>query len=187
MNRIPILLIHEDRLTQKSLYELLCRSGYKVKIANSVHESLPYLDIDPCPIVLTDVNGAGGNELLEIIKEKACATEVIILTSYGNIEAAVESIKLGAFDYLVRPVEDEKILCAIERALSKRSAKQAKPIPVKDLPAKTTTYHGFLFIPSTSHEGREGARFLSEDKHVSPKLPPNRASSFHHTRLSRYL
>jgi len=138
------LIVDEDNLTQKSLYELLCRSGYKVETAGSIKESLTYLEKDPYQVILTGINGADGNKLLKIIKEKSYPTEVIVLTSYGNIELAVESIKMGAFDYLVRPIENKRILSTIERALNNKSPINAKPVPIKKLTGKDTTHHGLV-------------------------------------------
>ncbi len=67
MNKARLLIVNEDRLTQKSLYELLCREGFKVEIASSVKESLPYLDANFYNIVVADINGKDGLKLLKII------------------------------------------------------------------------------------------------------------------------
>lgn len=144
MNKERILIVNDDRLTQSSLHELLCRWGYKIEIANSLKESLAYLDANLYRIVLIGINGADGIKLLKIIKERTYPAEVIILTSYGNIEAAIESIKMGAFDYLVRPVEDKRIISTIERALANKTLSEAKPVFIKKLSNKDNTYYGLV-------------------------------------------
>lgn len=144
MNKERVLLVNNDSLTQRSLYELLCRSGYKVETAASIKEALAHLETNLYPVVLTDINGVDGKELLKTIKEKNYPGEVVILSSYGNIEAAVESIKIGAFDYLVRPVEDQKILSTIERAFANQTPSAAKPAPIKRLSIKDNTFHGLV-------------------------------------------
>lgn len=144
MSKSRLLVVDRDVLTQKSLYELLSRSGYKVEIASSVEESLTYLNQGLYQVVLTGLDVRDGFKLLKIIRQKSYPAELIMFTSYGDIEAAVESIKMGAFDYLVRPVEDNKILFAIERALSKRPLTDAKPVPIKKLSAKDESFHGLV-------------------------------------------
>ncbi|MCQ9208881.1 MAG: sigma-54 dependent transcriptional regulator [Omnitrophica bacterium] len=144
MTKTRLLIVDQDKLTQKSLYELLCRSGYEVETAGSIQESLTYLNKDPYQVILTGINGADGNKLLKIIKEKSYPAEVIVLTSYGNIELAVTSIKMGAFDYLVRPIENKKILSTIERALSNKPLINATPTPIKRLSGQDTTHQGLV-------------------------------------------
>lgn len=131
INRSRILLVNEDRLTQKSLYELLCRHGHKVDIANSTEEAVALLNEKSFHIVLVDLNGSEGFGTLKTIRERGNSSEIIILASYGNLEAAVQSIKMGAFDYLVRPVEDRKIISAIERALANKPFEKEKKILIK--------------------------------------------------------
>jgi DNA-binding NtrC family response regulator len=153
MNKARILLVDNDRLTQKSLYEMLCRNGYKVEIANSTEESLRYLETGLYRIILSGIDGTEAVDLLKIVKERTYPTEVIILTSYGNIEIAVKSIKMGAFDYFVRPVEDEKIISAIERALANNITPQSKSIITKKVPCqKEDLFYGLVGKSSNIHE-----------------------------------
>ncbi|MFH0731616.1 MAG: sigma-54 dependent transcriptional regulator [Candidatus Omnitrophota bacterium] len=128
-----VLVVNNDKLTRKSIYEMLCRYGYAVDLADSIEETLKHLDNNPRRVVLTDVNGSG-NELLKIIKKQNYPCQIIILTSYGNIESAVDSIKIGAFDYLVRPVEDKKIVSAIKRAFANIPLSVKEQIFPKDPP-----------------------------------------------------
>jgi DNA-binding NtrC family response regulator len=153
MNRERILLVDSDRLTQKSLYEMLCRNGYKVDIANSTEESLQYLERRLYRIILSGIDGTEAVDLLRVVKEQRYPTEVIILTSYGNIEIAVRTIKMGAFDYFVRPVEDEKIISAIERALANKVDFQSKSIITKDASCqKKGFFYGLVGKSPKIHE-----------------------------------
>lgn len=144
MDKRRILIADSDELARKSLYELLCRHEYKVDIAGSLKEALAYLDEKPYRAILTDINKRDGVELLKRVKERAYRSQVIILTSYGNIEEGVNSIKMGAFDYLVRPVEDRKIISSVERALSSPLPIEAKPISVKRFSKRDTSYYGLV-------------------------------------------
>ncbi|MDB4349691.1 sigma-54 dependent transcriptional regulator [Omnitrophica bacterium] len=131
-HKADILLINNDRLIQKSLYEMLSRHGYKVDIANSADSAISRLSKKHFQVILTDVSDEADNiEALEAVKEKSNSSEIIILASYSDIELAVKSIKFGAFDYLVRPVEDEKILSTIERAIANIPIETPKKRPAK--------------------------------------------------------
>ena len=74
-------------------------------------------------LVITDVNMPDGDgfELLEIIKKNYPQTVVIVITGYGTIESAVQAIKQGAYDYLTKPIIDDELRLAIERALKQQS------------------------------------------------------------------
>ena len=123
MHNSRILLINFDNLVQKSLYELLCRSGYRVDLANTTEEALTYLEEKQPKIILTDLNGSKDIRTVQIIREKAHTAETIVVASHGGLDAVVNTVKLGVFDYLVRPVKDEKILSVIERALANQGVK----------------------------------------------------------------
>jgi len=150
MNRPHILLANFDKLVQKSLYEMLCRADYKVEIANSIDEALLLLNEYPFQIVLADASRAKDIKFLKRIKKETSRLEIIVLASYGNLEVAVDSIKVGAFDYFVRPVKDEKVLNAIERALTSISSEKSIPHErekdhlVKEFPHKEDNFYGLV-------------------------------------------
>jgi DNA-binding NtrC family response regulator len=145
MEKRRVLVANSDRLARKSLYEMLCRNDYEVDIAASVKEAMDCLEENSYQVILTDIDKKGDSELLKIVKEKACPSRIIVLTSYGNIEAAVNSMQMGAFDYLVRPAEDKKIISSIERALSNQFLPAAvKPVPIKKLSSKKDTFNGLV-------------------------------------------
>lgn len=116
-NKDHILLISNDRLTQKSLYEMLSRKDYKVDIAPTIETALNKLDKRNFQAILADLDGVDGTEALKIIKSHTQTTPIIIMSTSRDIDFAVNIIKLGAFDYLSKPAEDEKILATIERTL----------------------------------------------------------------------
>lgn len=143
MNDSQILLLNFEKLVQKSLYEMLCRSGYKVDIADSLDEAFALMNDNLFCIVLTDVKNAEDVELLKTIKEKAKNVEIIVIASYGKLEVAVESIKMGAYDYLVRPVEDEKITSAIDKILATNTERK-RPVLIKQLLNKKSKFYDIV-------------------------------------------
>ena len=126
MDKSKILLVNFDKLVQKSLYELLCRYGYAVDSVNSTEEALSLLSETSFHVVLADINGSQDTVVVKKLKEKTNGAEVVVLASYGSLEAGVASMKIGAFDYLVRPVKDDKILSTIEQALTNTGAEDNK-------------------------------------------------------------
>ena len=105
-NKAHILLISNDRLTQKSLYEMLSRKEYKVDIAPTVETALNKLDKRKFQAVLADMDGVDGTDALEIIKGHSKTSPIVIMATARDIAFAVNSIKLGAFDNLSKPIDD---------------------------------------------------------------------------------
>lgn len=143
INKANVLVLSDDRLVRKSLYEMLCRTGYTVDVANSIEETLSHLEENPHRVILADTIETGHN-LLRASKKKEHYCQVIILDSYGNIESAVESIKKGAFDYLIRPVEDKKIITVIEKAFSAIPPSLMEFGFIKNLLKKEKIYNGLV-------------------------------------------
>jgi len=137
------LVLSGDRAAKKSLYEMLCRNGYAVNLTDSIEGILTHLEKNPRQIILTDAHTTG-IELLKEVKDKNYASPIIILTSHVNVEAAIESIKMGVFDYLVRPVEDKKIISVIERALTNIPAAEDGPSSAGTSLRERNTYHGLV-------------------------------------------
>lgn len=140
-NKDHVLLISNDRLTQKSLYEMLSRKDYKVDIAPTIETAINKLDKRNFQAILADLDGVDGIEAFKIIKSHSQATPIIIMATSRDIDFAVNSIKLGAFDYLSKPAEDEKILATIERILQGTPTVESKEEVVK----KCSEKHEDLF------------------------------------------
>ncbi len=118
-----IFLVDDDRIILGSLSELLRMESYHVESATNTESALRALSRDPFDIVLTDVNmpHSDGFELLRIARQRYPEVVVIIITGYGTIESAVEAIKMGAYDYLTKPINDADLLLTIERAMRQRA------------------------------------------------------------------
>jgi len=149
MDNSQVLLVNFDALVEKSLYELLCRHGHKVNIAGSMDEVVNYLDTDIAHVILTDIKSPSDIKTLKAIKENTDNCEIVALASYGDFEAAVDSIKMGAFDYLPRPVKDEKILETIKHAIgcglqNIKTQKKRKTIFSKKSKTRDDDFYGLV-------------------------------------------
>ncbi len=118
-----VLVVDDDRIILDSLGEFLRLERYAVEGAPSFREAVLALDRGPVDLVLADVNMPGGNgfELLHVIRKRSPDTVVVMMTAYGTIESAVEAIKMGAYDYLTKPIIDDELRVCVERALSQQA------------------------------------------------------------------
>ncbi|MBN2181322.1 MAG: sigma-54-dependent Fis family transcriptional regulator [Sedimentisphaerales bacterium] len=123
MNKKNILVIDDDNIITDSLCEFLSLEGFNTDGAETVKDALAKLQEKRYNLVITDVNLPDGDglELLETIKSRYPQTVVIIITGYGTIDSAVKSIKQGAYDYLTKPIIDDELRLAVERAIHQQS------------------------------------------------------------------
>jgi len=113
-----ILLVDDDPIILDSLGEFLRNEGHEVVACEGVPEAINSLNGDRFHLVISDVSmpGASGLELLRYVRKNFPDVVVILITGYGTIESAVESIKQGAYDYLTKPVIDDDVRWCVQRA-----------------------------------------------------------------------
>ena len=118
-----ILVIDDDKIILDSLCEFLSLEGFRASGAESRKSALAKLEEESYCLVLTDVNLPDGDglELLSYIKKNYPQTVVIVITGYGTIDSAVRAIKSGAYDYLTKPIIDDELRLAVERAITQQS------------------------------------------------------------------
>jgi len=109
-----ILVVEDEAVIRNSLRRLLERHEYKVSEAGSVQEALDNFDINSFDVVLSDLRlpGAPGTDLI-----KATTRPVLIMTSYSSIRSAIDSMKLGAVDYIAKPFEHSELLESVAKVL----------------------------------------------------------------------
>jgi DNA-binding NtrC family response regulator len=117
-----LLLVDDDRHMLASMAEWLREQGYTIDTAASLAEGLAAVDRKSYQLLLVDIRLGDGDgfDLLTHCRKNYPATAVIMITGYGTVEAAVEAIRLGAFDFLTKPLIDEELLMAIERAMNQQ-------------------------------------------------------------------
>jgi two-component system response regulator HydG len=131
-----ILIIDDDRDMCLLLKRFLTRHGYEVLEAYNGKKALEILEETEPSLVMCDfrLEDMEGNVLLGKIKEKYPALPVIIITGYSDIKIAVEVMKMGAYDYITKPLFPDEILVTIKKALETPFAGEAKQVvpPVKE-------------------------------------------------------
>lgn len=121
-NLCSILVVDDEPLIRKSLYEALKIMGYDAHTASSGEEALPLLKSRSFEIVITDLKlpKMDGLELLGSIKKHSPDTEVIVITGYSSIESAVNAIRMGACDYITKPIVDDEISILLGKIMEKK-------------------------------------------------------------------
>ena len=114
-----ILLIDDDPVDIKALQLLLQSWGHEVLCARSGKEGLRTLESSPVDTIVADVRmpGMSGEDVARAVHAEEPRLPVILITAHGDIRAAVGAMKLGAFDYVVKPPDEEEFRLTIERAL----------------------------------------------------------------------
>ena len=121
-----VLIVDDERTLARSIKTFLTDSGYEAEVAGDAEKALELLESFRPDVVFADVRlpGMGGIELLQHIRDFDSSIPVIIMTAYGSIEGAVEAVKLGAFDYLKKPVDLEELKLLADRARETSLLKQ---------------------------------------------------------------
>ena len=122
-----ILIVEDETIIRSALRRLLERNQYQVSEAGSVQEARERYSIPGFDLVISDLRlpGAPGTELIGL----AGATPVLIMTSYASLRSAVDSMKLGAIDYIAKPFDHDEMLQAVARILRERRPAQAAENP----------------------------------------------------------
>ena len=118
-----ILVVDDDKIILDSLCEFLSLEGFQTSGTDSLKGAVLKLQHQSYSLIITDVNLPDGDglDLLEIVKKDFPQTVVIAITGYGSIESAVKAIKRGAYDYLTKPIVDDELRLAVERAIKQQS------------------------------------------------------------------
>ena len=135
-----ILIIEDEEEMRIALTEVLIRNGYSVHTAPNGIEGLELLNKSPFNMVITDVKmpKISGLEVLKEIKKQSPQIPVIMITAYGTIDNAVEAMKEGAFDYILKPFSAEILDEAVLRAIRSQKGKNAdSSVIVTPLPTDT--------------------------------------------------
>jgi len=123
MDRNLILVVEDDPNVGESIRLLLKKRGYEILLASNGKEALPLFRQETVDLVITDLvmPKMDGIELLEEVKHLRPETEVIVISAQGTIEKAVQAMKLGAFDFIEKPINPRVISLVVERALEKQT------------------------------------------------------------------
>ena len=120
-----ILIVEDETIIRSALRRLLERNQYQISEAGSVQEARERYSVPEFDLVISDLRlpGAPGTEMIQLAQGKP----VLIMTSYASLRSAVDSMKMGAVDYIAKPFDHDEMLQAVARILREQQHKAAQP------------------------------------------------------------
>jgi UDP-3-O-acyl N-acetylglucosamine deacetylase len=183
-----IMVVDDEASIRQSLSDILMDEGFDVILASDGHEALRRLDAVIPDLILLDIwmPDMDGTEVLKEIKNRWPDIKVIVISGHGTVETAVKATKLGASDYIEKPLSLEGVLLAVRRALAEGDvhikAEKEKIESIDDFPAKknTATEKDFkdVYIPQKTIRksiviGGQGLHSGMKTGLILSPLPPN--------------
>ncbi|MBE3113283.1 MAG: response regulator [Actinobacteria bacterium] len=165
--RDKVLIIDDEEVIRKNLKKLLILDGYEVFTAEDGKQGLNIFHKmedekqNPIKVALVDIRmpGMDGIEALKRIKKNNTQTEVIIITGHGEIESAIQALKIGAFDYVTKPIEYDELALSISRALERYEMKWKLDRLTQDLEKANKELHRRLHELSILYDLSKGISY----------------------------
>jgi two-component system, NtrC family, response regulator PilR len=138
MTQSRILVVDDEESIREFFEIMLKREGYDVFTASNGQEALEALKKQPADLIISDIQmpEMSGMELLTKVREIDPETVVVMITAFGSTETAVEAMKLGAYDYVLKPFKIDEVKIIIRQALERRSLKLENQQLKKELGTK---------------------------------------------------
>src|SRR5581483_6970542 len=132
-----ILLVEDEPNMVRTLSKILERRGLAVSTAANGREALALVEEQPVDVMITDLNMPvmDGMALLRELKDNPDRPSVVVLTGYGTVQSAVEAMKLGAADYLIKPCNPEELMIVVDRQLELRELRREVANLKRELPS----------------------------------------------------
>jgi DNA-binding NtrC family response regulator len=130
-----LLIVEDEDTLRESLKRVFIRDGYEVDVAQDAESALKVLEGRTYDLIITDIilTGITGIELLKRYREQNADQLVIVMTAFASLETAVEALRSGAYDYIIKPVIHEEIKRIVRNALRERSLKAENSILKKQI------------------------------------------------------
>jgi len=127
-----ILLVEDDKTFVQILQGFLIKKGFEVDAINCIKDALTSIEKKEYQLILLDYRlpDGIGLDLIKLLRSKNIKTPIIVITSFLDIRTAVNAVKMGAFDYITKPIMPDELLMIIQQAISKKEIKQLNSLPI---------------------------------------------------------
>lgn len=141
-----ILIVEDDQLVRESLFEFLSIQGYEVTAASDGPEGLAFVEQNVFDMAIVDLRlpSMSGIDVLKGIKDRSPDLDVIMITSFATVETSVEAMKMGAVDYLTKPINDDELQIIMRRILDSRELKRENEMLRRELTEKKSRFHNII-------------------------------------------
>jgi DNA-binding response OmpR family regulator len=122
MNPIRILIVDDETTLRTTMADLLAAEGREIAAASSGEEALAYLEGSQFDLIIVDLimPGIDGLQVIDVAQKLSPQAKIIMLTAYGTLDSAIQAMRRGATDYLLKPANAQQIEAAVDRALQQR-------------------------------------------------------------------
>ena len=132
-----ILIVDDEKITRKSLEEILKLEGYRVESCGDGQSAVDELERNSYDLLLLDLKmqGMDGLQVLEQASIIAPECKVIMLTAHGSLESAIQALRQGAHDYILKPAKPEELVASVNKAISARQDSERKKLLISQMEA----------------------------------------------------
>ncbi len=125
---VRVLVVEDEGVLRLTFKQFLRNEGFEVYTAENYEQAVAHLDAEAIDVVVTDIllEGESGVDLLRTIKERELGASVVMITGEPNVETASEAVRLGAFDYLAKPVTGRDLVRVVRMALDRRRLEEER-------------------------------------------------------------
>jgi DNA-binding NtrC family response regulator len=155
------ILVVEDKDNMRALLRDILAPRHDITLAADGAAAVTLLEAESYEVVLTDVRmpGPDGFELVRLVKERWPLTEVVMMTAFASVPAAVEAIRLGAYDYIQKPFDPDDVGLVVTRALARhRERASARSSPATSQPASENELAALSYREALASARDRGSR-----------------------------
>ncbi|WP_416896159.1 MAG: sigma-54-dependent transcriptional regulator [Minwuia sp.] len=164
--RQPVLLVEDSRSLARAYELYLEKEPYDLTLAETGRQALEALDAHEFEAVLLDLRlpDMDGMEILERLHRQPSAPRVVVITAHGSINVAVEAMRLGAFDFLVKPFNNERLIGALRSALKAGRSQDIAPEGDAGEPESDERFYSFIGASGAMHTVYKTIRMAAPSK-----------------------